>query len=70
MATQVPNDYTECETYRGHVIAMRGGGSYAAFRGHGGLPRTAWVWTRADCRRAIDAHILDTAAHASATGHW
>lgn len=69
MATQVPNDYTECETYRGHVIATRYG-SYSAFRGHGGLARTSGSTSRASCRRAIDAHILDTEVHASATGHW
>lgn len=56
MANIVPNDWTECEFYRGWIIAVkhvsRSGPTYKGFRAGA---QTAGYNTRSDCRLAIDA---------------
>lgn len=50
---KIPNDWTECEMYKGHCIAIRGG-FYASFLY--GKPTTRGNRnTREEVRRDIDA---------------
>ena len=65
--TQVPNQFTECEVYRGFTIACHND-RYSTFRGYGGLERTSGADTRAEARRDVDAFIVSESAYHTATG--
>jgi hypothetical protein len=54
MANSVPNDWTECEVYRGWTIAVKHYKS-AAYKGFRAGAQTASYSSRADARLAIDA---------------
>lgn len=69
MATQVPPEYTECEEYAGHVIAVHNG-HYRSFRGYGELARTRPCATREECRRAVDRYNEQEEQYHRSTGHW
>jgi len=55
---KVPRRYTTCEAYRGYTIAVNAGEGYVSFTPDSRDPCTRGARSRADCRRAIDAHIL------------
>lgn len=65
----LPKEWTACEEYAGHVIAVFQG-QYRSFKGYGGLARTRPCATRAECRKMIDKYNAEEAAYHAATGHW